>query len=407
MSPSHYAPTATRRVQLTKKAIEALTFKGRHGTAHDISWDADVRGFGVRVFPSGAKTFVFRYPTRFGRKRLMTIGKVGELTLDAARQKARALRVEIDNGADPAEVRRTERRAGTFNDLADRYLAEHADKKKKASSALDDRRNLENHIRPRLGAMPIRSINRCDIAALHHRMRATPFAANRIVALLSKIFNLAERWGLIPDGSNPCKHVERFKEPRRERFLSPAELSALGSTLEALRASELEDPNVILAVRLLVLTGCRLSEILTLRWSEVRLDLGQLLLEDSKTGRKAVLLPPQAIQLLEAHRGAEGASNPFVIRGTKPNSHLVNLQKPWRRIRKQAGLDGVRLHDLRHTFASVAASRGLSLPIIGRLLGHRNTATTARYAHLAHDIAQQAAHTTGDALAKSFLPPPA
>ncbi len=240
-----------RRVQLTKKAIEAIAFNGKHGKAHDIHWDADVRGFGVRVFPSGAKTFVFRYPTRAGRKRLLTIAKVGELSLDHARQKARALRVQVDDGADPAAMRRSERQAGTFTELADRYLTDHAAKKKKASSATDDRRNLANHIRPELGRLPIKSITRADIAALHHKLRETPYAANRCLALLSKIFNLAERWSLIPDGANPCKHVERFPERRRERFLSPAELSALGSTLQALRASELEDPNVILAVRLL------------------------------------------------------------------------------------------------------------------------------------------------------------
>lgn len=389
------------QTHLTKKAIEALTFDGRHTKAHDIRWDADVRGFGVRVFPSGAKTFVFRYPTRAGRKRLLTIAKCGELTLDHARQRARALRVQIDNGEDPAEAKWSERRAGTFNDLADRYLAEHAEKKKKASSALDDRKNLANHIRPRLGAMPIKAITRGDIAALHHRMRATPFAANRVVALLSKIFNCAEKWSLIPDGSNPCKHVERFPERPRNRYLSRQEVRALGEATRRLEG--VEDPQVILAISLLLFTGCRLGEVLCLRWSEVHLELGQLRLADSKTGSRTVWLASGAIELLQSHPRLD--DNPFVIRGQRPGSHIVNLQKPWRRIRKAAGLDDVRLHDLRHTFASFAAGRGRSLPEIGLLLGHRNTATTARYAHLANEIAQHAAHTTGEALAESFRPP--
>jgi integrase len=389
-----------REVHLTKTTIEAFTYEGKHPKAHDIRWDRETRGFGVRVFPSGGKTFVFRYTTAHGRKRLITIAKVGELPLNKAREKVTQLRADILNRKDPADARAADRRSQTFNALADRYLKEHADPKKKASSAKDDRQNLKRHIRPRLGSKPLLAITRGDIQALHQSMSATPFAANRVLALLSKMFNLAEKWGLLPDGQNPCRHVERFRESRRERFLSKEELSRLAGVLNQLEESEAENEDTLLAIRLLVFTGARLNEILKLRWAEVHLDESQLRLEDSKTGKKTIFLPPQALELLRSH--PRDLNNPFVVRGQKDKSHLVNLEKPWQRIRKLAGLEVVRLHDLRHTFASMALAGGLSLPTIGVLLGHRNAATTQRYAHLANDSALQAAQATGLAISNSF-----
>ncbi len=393
-----------REVHLTKRNIEAFTYEGKHPKAHDIRWDKDHRGFGVRVFPSGEKTFVFRYSTKHGRRRLITVAKVGELPLNKAREKVATLRAEILNGADPADDRAADRKSETFNAFADRYLKEHADPKKKASSAKDDRQNLKRHIRPRLGSKPIPAITRGDIQALHQSLSSTPFAANRVLALLSKMFNLAEKWGLLPDGKNPCRHVERFKESRRERFLSREELTRFGGVLDGLESSEEEDPNTLLAIRLLVFTGARLNEILSLRWEEVRLEESQLRLADSKTGRKTIRLPVRAVELLRNHPRLP--NNPFVIQGQKEASHLVNLQKPWQRIRKKAGLEGVRLHDLRHTFASIALSRGYSLPMIGGLLGHSNPSTTQRYAHLQNESAHQAAQATGLAIADSFSKAP-
>jgi integrase len=389
-----------QKVHLTKTNIEAFTYEGKHPKAHDIRWDEDYRGFGVRVFPSGEKTFVFRYSTKHGRRRLITVAKVGELPLNKAREKVTTLRADVLNGADPADDRAAARKSHTFNALADRYLKEHAEKKKKASSARDDRRNLKRHIRPRLGSKPLPSITRSDIQALHQSLSDKPYAANRVLALLSKMFNLAEKWGLIPDGQNPCRHVERFRETPRERFLSKEELSRLAGVLNQLEESEAENEDTLLAIRLLVFTGARLNEILKLRWAEVYLDDSQLRLEDSKTGKKTIFLPPQALELLRSH--PRDLNNPFVVRGQKDKSHLVNLEKPWQRVRKLAGLEGVRLHDLRHTFASVALAGGLSLPTIGVLLGHRNAATTQRYAHLANDSALQAAQATGLAISNSF-----
>ena len=220
---------------------------------------------------------------------------------------------------------------------------------------------------------------------------------------MSKMLNLAERWGLRPDGSNPCRHVEKYAERKIERFLSAEELARLGEALLEAERTQTELPSVVAAIRLLLLTGCRFSEIITLRWDEVDLERKCLRLRDSKTGAKTVHLSEPAIEVLQSVDREPG--NPFVIVGAKPGSHLVNLRKPWCRIRASAGLDDVRIHDLRHSFASVAVAGGLSLPMIGALLGHSQPATTQRYAHLAGDPLRQATNLIGGRIATAMRVP--
>jgi integrase len=234
-------------------------------------------------------------------------------------------------------------------------------------------------------------------------MRSTPGAANRVLALLSKMFNLAERWGLRPDHTNPCRHVERYVERKMERFLSPEELARLGAALAAAERGETEMPSAIAAVRLLAFTGARAGEVLGLRWEHVDLQSGCLRLPMSKTGRKVIHLNEPAIGVL-AELAERKTDNPWVIEGAKPGSPLVNIRKPWHRLREAAGLPDVRLHDLRHSFASVAVAGGLSLPVIGALLGHSQPATTARYAHLAADPLRAAAEAVGTRLGAAMMP---
>ena len=195
---------------------------------------------------------------------------------------------------------------------------------------------------------------------------------------------------LRPDGSNPCRHVKRFREERRERFLSDAEYQRLGVTLREIERDGSETASAVAAVRLLMLTGCRLSEIQKLRWEHVDLERGELRLPETKTGAKVVHLGEPAIAVLRGLKGQDG--NPWVIAGRKPGSHLTDLQHPWRRIRARAGLDDVRIHDLRHSFASGGLLVGEGLPMIGKLLGHTQVQTTARYAHLANDPVKSAAN---------------
>jgi integrase len=285
-------------------------------------------------------------------------------------------------------------------DLLERYLEDHARPHKKASSIQDDEGLIRQMLRPAFGRRKVSEVTRADVDAFHKSKKGKPYRANRALALLSKAFNLAEVWGWRPDGSNPCRHVHKFREEKRERFLSQQELARLGSALAAAERGELVSPrgasvspHAVAAIRLLIFTGARRGEILGLRWEHVNIEAGRLELPDSKTGAKFVYLPPAALQLMQELPRVDG--NPHVIVGGKPGAALVNLKDPWDAIRKAVGLDDLRIHDLRHSFASVGAAGGMSLPIIGALLGHREVATTARYAHLSDDPLRSAANAIG------------
>jgi len=236
----------------------------------------------------------------------------------------------------------------------------------------------------------------------HHDLRPTPIAANRVLALLTTMFNLAEEWGLRPDGTSPCRHIKKYKEHKRERFLSEQELARLGSTLTKKEGTV--PPSVIGAIRLLIFTGARLNEILTLQWVYVDLEQGTARLADSKTGAKTIHLNPPARAVIEGLPHTK--DNPYVLPGVRPGSHLANIHHTWFEIRDAAKLENVRLHDLRHAFASFGVSSGLGLPIIGGLLGHTQTATTARYAHLSNDPLKQAAELIGQKISAAMTGTP-
>jgi integrase len=374
-------------MKLTKTTVESATYYG-DGRSRCVVWDDALAGFGLRVYPSGSKAFVLFYRT--GRQqRLIVLGRYGILTVQQAREKAQKVLATVLDGADPVKARRQERTAPTVAELAERYLREHARPKKKTSSVEGDERLLRLYVLPVLGKRTVESLTTDDVSRLHHGLCSKPIQANRVLALLSKLLNLSERWGMRAPGSNPCRFVERFRENRRERFLSSEELARLGEVLAEVEQENSEHVSVILAIRLLLLTGARRNEILTLRWSEVDLERSCLRLSDSKTGQKVIRLGTSALELLTAAVREEG--NPYVCFGDRPGQRFSGLQRPWQRIQQRAGLSGIRLHDLRHTHASVGAGAGFGLPVIGRLLGHSQPVTTARYAHLADDPLQQAA----------------
>ncbi len=364
-------------MNLTKRLID-----GFENTKNwDVRWDDDVKGLGLRIFPTGRKAFVLRYSTFGGRKRTMTLGTYGEITLQQARETARRRKAEIAEGIDPLTNKRALRAAPTMTDLANRYMAEHALVKKKPKSAREDEKNIQNHVLPNLGRFKVHEVSRENISTIHHQLRETPYQANRVLALLSKMFTLAEVWSLRADGTNPCRHVEKFAEKGRERYLSLEELGRLNAVLSEAERARSMIPSAIHALRLLTLTGCRMSEILTLKWEYLDQENSRLHLPDSKTGSKTVRLSEPAMAVLSRIEPVEG--NPYILVGRNQGSHLVNLEKPWQRIREDAGLEDVRLHDLRHSFASIGIAHGMSLPEIGAMLGHNDPKTTARYAHLA------------------------
>lgn len=379
--------------KLTKRMVEGIRPRPDRDL---IEWDTELHGFGVRVWPSGKRAYFVKYRTKDGRQRKPNIGIHGVWTAEQARDQARQWLAEAARGEDPASASRAGREAPSMAEFAERYLRKHARLHKKASSVANDERLLASRILTALGARTVGEIGREDVERLHEGLRDTPYQANRVLALLSKMFNLAEEWSLRPEGTNPCRRVKKYREERREAFLDISQLTRLGAAIEEAERTGTASASVVGAIRLLLFTGCRLSEILTLRWSEVDLERRCLRLSDSKTGRKVIHLNGPALAVLDALPRKEG--NPYVVPGLKPGSHLVNLNKPWRMIRKRAGLDDVRIHDLRHTFASAGAMNGLSLPMLGALLGHSQPSTTNRYAHLAADPVRQANEIIGAVL---------
>ncbi|SDW21090.1 Site-specific recombinase XerD [Albimonas donghaensis] len=398
-----------RKLKLTQRTANAAKAEA---SRYHIA-DTDLPGFRLQVTTTGAKAWYLAYRLGGGRGASQREPKIGDfpaMKAEAARRIAEEWLAEVRKGGDPASERKARRDAPRMSELFDRYLEEHARPHKKASSLENDVRMIEKRLRPAFGRTKIAEVARSEIAAFHKRISATPYEANRALALLSKMFNLAEVWGLRPDGTNPCRHVRKYPETKRKRFLSPAELARLGEVLrmaerdgyisllkkEGVRELQKRVPvsvEAVAAIRLLILTGARKSEILGLRWDWIDLASGRASLPDSKTGEKSIILPPPALAVLADLKRSD--ENPYVIRGAKRGAHLVNLKDPWLAIREAAGLDDVRVHDLRHSFASVGAAGGASLPIIGALLGHSQPATTARYAHLSDDPLQAAAATIG------------
>ncbi len=370
---------ANRIPRISKRSVDAV----KAGGTDAVYWDGELTGFGLRVRRSGRKSYVVQ--TRIaGKLCWFTIGPHGPLNPDQARARALEILACAKKGIDPRDANARREAEPSMADLGRRFLEEYVPVHCKPSTREEYSRSVRLFVDPVIGELRVPEVQRKDIAALHHGLRDKPYQANRTLGVLSKMFNLAEVWGWRPDGSNPCRHVKRYKEHKRERFLSPGETERLG---QVLRDVEEEMPSAVVAFRLLLLTGCRMSEIRDLRWEYVKDDCIEL--PDAKTGGRVVPLGPEARAVLSSIPRDE--DNPWVIAGRLPGSHLTDLQRPWRRIRKQAGLEGVRIHDLRHSFASRALALGESLTMIGKLLGHTQVQTTARYAHLARDSIQTAA----------------
>lgn len=402
-----------RRERITKALVDALA----PASGEFIVWDKDVSRFGVRVRPGGGKHYVLRLRMG-GRQRWFTIGKHGDpWTPDTAREEAnrvlgQAAHVETlrETGSAPPSLRHPieAREAGkatpTVKDFAARYIKEYAKPHKSQATAAADDANLRRAILPVLGKLRLDAVTRADVTRFHLSRKDTPTNANRCLALLSHMLNMAEKWGLRADGSNPCRHVERFDESKRERFLSVEELARLGKALTTLESKGKVTPYGLAAVRLLVFTGARASEVLGLTHKAVSLRAGSVRLAQSKTGAKTLFLNPPARAVLSKLPREDG--NAYVIVGGRIGKALTlsGLEQVWQEVREAANFDGVRLNDLRHSFASVAAAGGASLPIIGALLGHSQAQTTKRYAHLAADPLKAASKMVGRRIAAAMRP---
>lgn len=357
--------------------------------AYSLHWDSDIKGFGLRVTAAGAKSFILNY--RAGaRGRRYTIGAYPDWSVAAAREEAKRLKREIDQGQDPMGERHKERAAPTMRDLADRYLEVHASKKRE-SSRREDASMLKNFVLPQLGAIRVAEVRHADIERLHRNIsKRAPYRANRTVALLSKMFSLAMKWEWRAD--NPARGVERNPEVKRDRYLSLDELQRLSNALA--NHSNQRSANVI---RFLLLTGARRGEVLSATWDQFDLETGIWTKPSAHTKQKKdhrVPLSAPALKLLSDMRAKEVHST-HVFPGRIPGEPIREIRKTWTSVCKQAGITNCRIHDLRHTYASILASAGMSLPVIGALLGHTQPNTTARYAHLFDDPLREATERVG------------
>ncbi|AQR61632.1 hypothetical protein BZG35_08195 [Brevundimonas sp. LM2] len=396
---------------MTKRTVDAARPKAKD----QFLWDSEVVGLGLKISAGGLKSYVLQY--RFeGRARRYSIGTHGSpWTVDMARDRARALQGRLVDSVDPQTEKAGRREDVTVADLCDLYLTEGMATRKESSIA-SARSDITNHIKPLIGTLKARSVTSQDVDRLLldiaagktarlaktakkrgvSRVRGGKGAANASVTILSAAFNFAIRRQIRVD--NPALRVRRFPEKKLERFLSPAELARLGEALAAAEAIGVESPYALAAVRLLILTGCRRTEILSLQRAWIDHHHRCLRLPDSKTGAKIVHLGDAALQVIDAV--PEVAGNPHLLPGRNGVGHLADIQSSWERIRSAAGLSDVRLHDLRHSFASMGALTGDSLLVIGALLGHRSAKTTQRYAHLSDHPLKDAAERISAEMAR-------
>ena len=436
--------------RITKRAVDALRCPADRDRV--FLWDDDLSGFGVAAMPSGTKVYVAQY-RQHGRSRRMKLGEHGRLTPDEARSMAKKVLGAVEDGKDPIEERRTKQNTRTFKELADDYLRLHVATKRKDRTHEEYERQLKLHIFPAIGSKSVTSVSKSDVARLHGGMADRPGAANRCLALIDAVWNWAVRRGEIPGLPSPTHGLDRNPEQSLERYLTLDELRRLGRAMGEAETTGLPwvinengpkakhlpkanrarviDPYAVATIRLLMLTGARLREILHARWEYVNSERGIMFLPDSKTGKKPIYLSDAALDVLGHIPRVTG--NPYIIPGLKKGKPRADLKKPWAAIVRAAGLmekvekrgrdgkplktkDGkpvmglrptVRLHDLRHTFASMGVGSSLGLPIVGKLLGQSQQSTTERYAHLDAAPMHKAANLIGAQISAAMNEAPA
>lgn len=377
----------TGTIRLSDKVVKAAAVPA---SGQALTWDSDVKGFALRVTANGARAFVLDYRLD-GRKRRYTIGRYPDWSVAAARDAAKTMKRQVSRGDDPMADRDHSRTAPTVAKLWSLYERDHLPTKRDAAK---DREMWDGYIKPALGRMKVDSVRRTDVREMHRQITQAgkPIRANRVLSLASKMFAMS-----VADyemrADNPAKGIPRNPENKRARYLSQAEIARLSQALNKHPSRVAAD-----AIRLILLTGCRRGEALSATWTQFDLERGIWTKPSAHTKQKKehrVPLSAPAIQLLQDIRDRQPADEPHVFPGRETGEHLKSLKQPWTAIRERAGIPDVRLHDLRHSFASILVSQGLSLPLIGAMLGHTTPATTQRYAHLHDEPLREAAEAVG------------
>jgi integrase len=399
-------------MKFTKRAVDAIESTNKR----QVFFDDDFTGFALRVSETGKKSFYFSYRTGKGRaaeKKWVMLGAFPTMSVEQARQKAKDMAASVQQGIDPAKEIQADKEAKSMKEALQSFLDEHVSKLK-PGTIKSYTMIIKKYLIPNFGKLRVKEVIYSDIAKFHHTMQETPYLANRSYAVLSKFFSWCELHGHRERGDSPCRGITKYKELKRQDFIGATELAILGDTLARMeenwierkttkekRTSEFVDTittQAAAAIRLLMFTGARVGEILSLEWSNIDLEQGTARLPDSKTGFKVLQLPAPALAVLEALPRL----GKWVFPADSESGHMVNIKDAWGDVLKQANLSGWRLHDLRHCFASMMVNSGASLPIVGKILGHNNVSTTQRYAHLEQNPARKAAEDAASKIAKAL-----
>ena len=386
--------TERSSIRLTKRSVDALSVP----SGDTVVWDRDLPGFGVRVYATGRKVWCIQARKRGGSPKRLGLGRVGELTVDEARKKAVKVIDRIRRGLDPDAP--PEVKEPTVADLAEQYMESHARVNCKPGTIRNIDISLRLYIVPELGGYRLSEVTPSLVAAFHHGMRDRPTQANRTVKTLAGMFRHAETWGWTETARNPCRSVKRYREEPRERFLTREEYRKLGDALTKAERDGSVSVYAVAAIRLLMLTGCRRGEILCLKWDDIDRATGKIRIADGKAGPRNAPLTPAVERVLAGIPRRDG--NPWVIQGKRPGGQYHGLGRIWPRVLEKAGLEHLRIHDLRHSYASRALALGEGLTTIGKLLGHRKIQTTARYAHLMRDAERESAARVGESIGASI-----
>jgi len=381
----------SKKIKLTKRVVESIAMDP---SKRVILWDTEVTGFCVRIYPSGKKTYFLQYRNKNRETHKVKIGVHGSITTELAREKAVKLSLSIGAGEDPSIKVVAKEHTHTMSDLGAEYLNLHAKHKKVPKGYREDEAALNNIILKKYASINVKKISTFDLQKLHSELQETPYKANRVRALLCKMFNLAIQWGWRSD--NPVMGIEKYQEYKRHRWLNDEEVQRLFSVLEIYH-----NQSVANAIRLLLLTGSRRNEVLHARWEQFDLEKGIWTKPAHSTKQRKMEHLPLSSLVIEMLKDMNTQKDsPFLFPGKIPNKPLQEIKCAWNTIRKRADISEVRLHDLRHTHASHLVSSGLSLSIVGKLLGHTQASTTQRYAHLADEPLRQAAEFFGSKVEK-------